>query len=91
MAEESVLTPTRNNFECEHCGEEILNDAARVDGGHIFHLSCFGASVGGGRHKLQVCPGCYTLGARWNQDSSDWEECQACEGAGYLSKNPSRE
>jgi DnaJ-class molecular chaperone len=54
-------------------------------------LSCFGASVGGGRHKLQVCPGCYTLGARWNQDSSDWEECQACEGAGYLSKNPSRE
>ncbi len=68
---------------CALCGEEIRHDVARIDGGRIYHMSCFSKHVSDGKTELRDCPACQTLGALWNWDHSQWYECDVCNGTGY--------
>jgi hypothetical protein len=85
MSRRNVLTPTgKSRHVCELCGEEILHDVVRVDGGSIYHMRCFNRHVGDGKDQLRECPTCQTLGALWSWDHSQWKECDVCKGTGYL-------
>lgn len=63
MSRRNVLVPGKPHYACELCGEEIRHDVVRVDGGRIYHMSCFSKHVNGGRRELNECPACQTLGA----------------------------
>ncbi len=84
MSRRNVLVPGKPHYACELCGEEIRHDVVRVDGGRIYHMSCFSKHVNGGRRELNECPTCQTLGALWSRDDSRWNECDVCRGTGYL-------
>ena len=89
MSRRTVLAPGKPRYACELCGEEILHDVARVDGGRIYHMRCFDQRVNSGKRELRACPTCQTLGALWNWDHSQWSECDVCKGTGYLAKGRS--
>jgi hypothetical protein len=84
VSRRNVLAQGKSHHSCELCGEEILHDVVRVDGGRIYHLRCFTQRVNGGRIALSECPSCQTLGALWSWDNSQWSECDVCNGTGYL-------
>jgi DnaJ-class molecular chaperone len=84
MSPNNSLEPLRPTYACTLCGEEIQHDVVRVDGGRIYHMSCFNQKVNAGKRELRACPTCQTLGALWNWDHSEWTECDVCKGTGYL-------
>ena len=90
MSRRNVLVPGKPHYACELCGEEIQHDVARVDGGRIYHMSCFSRHHNGGSRELNECPTCQTLGALWSRDHSRWNECDVCRGTGYLTVGTTR-
>jgi hypothetical protein len=84
MSPNNSLEPPRTNYACELCGEAIQHDVVRVNGGRIYHMSCFNQKVNAGKRELGACPTSQTLGAWWNWDHSEWNECDVCNGTGYL-------
>jgi hypothetical protein len=84
MSRRNVLAQEKPHYACELCGEEILHDVVRVDGGRIYHMRCFNQRVNAGKRELRECPTCQTLGALWNWDHSQWNECDVCKGTGYM-------
>ena len=92
MSPNDSFEPSRPNYTCELCGEEIQHDVVRVDGGRIYHMRCFNQKVNTGKRELRACPTCQTHGAVWNWDNSEWNECDVCKGTGYLvGAQPNRE
>jgi len=91
MSRRSVLVPGRHPYACRLCGENVVHDVVRVDGPHIYHMSCFNRHIAGGRRELRDCPDCRTLGALWRHDLLQWHECKVCGGTGYLRDTIRRE
>jgi len=89
MSRRNVLAPAKSIYASDLCGEEILHDVVRVDGGRIYHMRCFSKHVNGGGTVLRECPTCQTLGALWSWDHSRWNECDVCNGTGYVRRGMS--
>jgi hypothetical protein len=86
VASRTVPVSGKAPYLCEVCGEEILHDVVRVDGGRIYHMRCFSQHLHAGKSDLRECPSCQTLGALWSWDHSQWKECTVCRGTGYLTR-----